>query len=92
MEQFGLVKFRKQKILNSTQITYFRESREIHQYRCDRFSLSRLLAKVGFVDIKVCQANESCIPNFNSYYLDVLPDGRIRKSDSLFMEGIKPEN
>ena len=31
MEQFGLVKFRKQNILNSTQIGYFRESGEIHQ-------------------------------------------------------------
>ncbi|MGI0482343.1 CmcI family methyltransferase [Geminocystis sp. CENA526] len=78
--------------LNPTQIGYFRESGEIHQWMYDRFSLSRLLAKVGFVDIKICQANESCIPNFNSYYLDVLPDGRVRKSDSLFMEGMKPEN
>ena len=76
--------------LNPTQIGYFRESGEIHQWMYDRFSLSRLLTKVGFVDIKVCQANESRIPNFNSYYLDVLPDGRVRKSDSLFMEGIKP--
>jgi hypothetical protein len=58
----------------------------------DRLSLSRLLAKVGFVDIKICQANESRIPNFNSYYLDVLPDGRVRKNDSLFVEGIKPDN
>ncbi|MGY6529569.1 MAG: TylF/MycF/NovP-related O-methyltransferase [Cyanobacterium sp.] len=75
--------------LNPTQIGYFRESGEIHQWMYDRFSLSRLLAKVGFIDIKICQANESRIPNFNSYYLDVLPDGRVRKSDSLFMEGIK---
>ncbi|MGI0483272.1 hypothetical protein ACN4EE_21140 [Geminocystis sp. CENA526] len=78
--------------LNSTQIGQFRQGGEVHQWMYDRFSLSRLLAKIGFVDIKVCQANESRIPNFNNYYLDVLPDGRVRKSDSLFMEGMKSEN
>jgi cephalosporin hydroxylase/predicted SAM-dependent methyltransferase len=78
--------------LNSTQIGQFRQSGEVHQWMYDRYSLGVLLEKVGFSDIKVCQADESRISDFNNYYLDVLPDGRVRKSDSLFMEAIKPEN
>lgn len=74
--------------LNPTQIGQFRQGGEVHQWMYDRYSLKVLLEKVGFVDVKVCQANESRIDGFN--YLDVLPDGRVRKSDSLFMEGIKP--
>lgn len=78
--------------LNPTQIGQFRQSGEVHQWMYDRYSLGVLLEKVGFSDIKVCQADESRISDFNNYYLDVLPDGRVRKSDSLFMEAIKPEN
>lgn len=78
--------------LNPTQIGQFRQGGEVHQWMYDRYSLKVLLEKVGFVDVKVCQANESRIDGFNNYHLDVLPDGKVRKSDSLFMEGIKPEN
>ena len=67
----------------------FRNSGEIHQWMYDRFSLKRLLQKVGFVGVKTCRADESRIPNFNSYNLDVI-DGKVRKPDSLFMEGLKP--
>ena len=77
--------------LNPYQIGHFRQSGEIHQWMYDRYSLGMLLQKAGFVDIKVCKANESNIPNFNQYDLDVLSDGRVRKNDSLFMEAIKPE-
>lgn len=76
--------------LNPTQIGQFRQGGEVHQWMYDRYSLKVLLEKVGFVDVKVCQANESRIDGFNNYHLDVLPDGKVRKSDSLFMEGIKP--
>jgi SAM-dependent methyltransferase len=64
-------------------------SGQIHHWMYDRFSLSRLLEKIGFVDIQVCSATTSRIPNFNSYKLDII-EGKIRKPDSLFMEGIKP--
>lgn len=78
--------------LNPTQIGQFRQGGEVHQWMYDRYSLKVLLEKVGFMDVKVCQANESRINGFNNYQLDVLADGKVRKSDSLFMEGIKPEN
>jgi hypothetical protein len=48
----------------------------------------RRLEQTGFVDVRVCRADESRIPDFNSYSLDVV-EGKVRKPDSLFMEGIK---
>jgi predicted SAM-dependent methyltransferase len=68
---------------------FFRQSGEIHRWMYDRFSLRRLLEQAGFVDVKVCRAEESRIPEFDRYQLDRI-DGRVRKPDSLFMEGIKP--
>lgn len=67
----------------------FRNSGEIHRWMYDRFSLRRLLERAGFVDIRVCRADESRILDFNSYNLDIV-DGKVRKPDSLFMEAIKP--
>lgn len=67
----------------------FRVSGEVHQWMYDRFSLKRMLEQCGFVNIKICKADESSIPNFNSYSLDILK-GKVRKPDSLFMEGSKP--
>ena len=66
----------------------FRESGEIHRWMYDRFSLQRLLNQAGFVDVKVCNADESAIPAFNSYELDML-DKKVRKPDSLYMEAVK---
>jgi predicted SAM-dependent methyltransferase len=66
----------------------FRNSGEIHRWMYDRFSLRRLLEKTGFEQVIVCSADQSRIPDFNSYNLDVI-DGQIRKPNSLFMEAIK---
>ncbi|MGK7931026.1 MAG: methyltransferase domain-containing protein [Microcystaceae cyanobacterium] len=66
-----------------------RSSGEIHRWMYDPFSLTRVLEKNGFREIKTCHADESLIPYFNDYQLDAI-DRRIRKPDSLFMEGIKP--
>jgi predicted SAM-dependent methyltransferase/tetratricopeptide (TPR) repeat protein len=80
----------KEKSLSNPQkIGAFRLSGEIHQWMYDRYSLGVLLNQVGFKDVKVCLANESHIPDFNSYLLDIEPDGAVRKPDSLFMEGMK---
>jgi len=70
-------------------IGLFRNSGEVHQWMYDRFSLARLLEECGFVDIKICQAHESSIPDFNCYSLDII-DGKVRKPDSLFIEACKP--
>jgi len=54
----------------------------------DRFSLNRLLENTGFNEIKVCTANESHIPDFNIYQLDVV-NGKVRKPESIFFEALK---
>lgn len=66
----------------------FRHSGEIHRWMYDRYSLRRYLEQAGFIDVRVCRADESMIPDFNSYGLDIT-DGKVRKPDSLFMEGVK---
>jgi predicted SAM-dependent methyltransferase len=68
----------------------FRRSGEIHRAMYDSYSLGCVLAETGFADLKVCMASESRIPEFGTYELDVV-GGRVRKPDSLFMEGIKPQ-
>ena len=66
----------------------FRQSGEVHRWMYDRYSLGRLLRKSGFSNIRVCQADESRIMNFNHYELDI-HQGKIRKPDSLFIEAVK---
>ena len=66
----------------------FRQSGEVHRWMYDRYSLSRLLTKSGFSNIRVCQADESGIMNFNHYELDTY-HGKTRKPDSLFIEAVK---
>jgi predicted SAM-dependent methyltransferase len=62
---------------------------EKHRWFYDRLSLARLLAEVGFHEVDLVAHNISRIPHFESYHLDTLEDGGIRKPDSLFMEGVK---
>ncbi|KUG27225.1 hypothetical protein ASZ90_002925 [hydrocarbon metagenome] len=71
------------------QIGQFRLSGEVHQWMYDRYSLGRLLAQAGFHDVSVCPAQQSRIPDFNTYGLDIEPDGSVRKPDSLFMEATR---
>jgi hypothetical protein len=75
--------------MDPKEIGHFRLSGEVHRWVYDRYSLGALLKVAGFRDIRVCQAKESKIPNFNSYLLDIEPDGSVRKPDSLIMEARK---
>lgn len=68
----------------------FRQSGEVHRWMYDAFSLGRLLARAGFVDVRVCAAAESGIAGFAGYRLDVDEQGRVCKPDSLFMEARRP--
>ncbi len=70
------------------QIGQFRLGGEIHQWMYDRYSLGELLKKVGFGEIKICNAFESEIQNWETYELDVV-NGEVRKPDSLFIEAKK---
>jgi SAM-dependent methyltransferase len=71
------------------QAAAFRAGGEPHKWMYDRWSLRVLLEAAGFADVRVCAANESGIPDFNRYQLDVAADGSTCKPDSLFMEGRK---
>ena len=67
----------------------FRDGGEVHQWMYDRYSLKRLLEQTGFVNVKICTANESRILEYEKYSLDVL-SGIVRKPDSLYIEASKP--
>jgi predicted SAM-dependent methyltransferase len=66
----------------------FRNSREIHQWMYDRFSLAELLKVCGFNSLQVKTAFESAIPGWSDFKLDG-ENGIVRKPDSLFMEAVK---
>ncbi|HSH72707.1 MAG TPA: methyltransferase domain-containing protein [Methylophilaceae bacterium] len=75
--------------LDSFKRGLFRDTGEVHQWMYDRYSLKRSLEQVGFVNVKVCAAEESRISGYQEYALDI-KDGAVRKPDSLFIEASKP--
>ena len=63
---------------------------ENHRWMYDFYELEMLLLKIGFSQIKKMAFNLSTIPNFNSFLLDVNPDGSAYKGiSSLYVEAIK---
>jgi len=74
---------------NDFRIGLFRGRGEVHQWMYDRYSLKRLLDNAGFVSVKTCTANESHIPEYEKYSLDVM-NGIVRKPDSIYIEATKP--
>lgn len=76
--------------MDAGKIGEFRLSGEVHQWMYDRYALGRLLENTGFQNARMYQADESDIPNFNRYLLDIEANGAVRKPDSLFMEARKP--
>jgi len=71
-------------------VGHFRRSGEVHLWMYDSYSLSELLQRSGFQNVRRLKADESAIPRFNDYLLDIEDDGSVRKPDSLFMEAQKP--
>ncbi len=67
----------------------FRLGGEVHMWMYDRYSLSRLLAEVGFVHAEKVDAYRSAIPDWPAYELDVQA-GAVFDPTSLFMEARKP--
>jgi hypothetical protein len=78
--------------LRAFDVGRFRLCGEVHQWMYDRHSLARLLSAAGFKNPTVQGAMDSSIADWAKVGLDVLPDGRVQKPDSLFMEATKPEN
>lgn len=68
----------------------FRASGERHRWMYDRVSLVSLLEDVSFHDVRPTDATTSRIPGFADACLDADEQGRPRKPDSLYVEGVKP--
>ena len=69
----------------------FQNCGELHKHMYDRFSLSELLKKVGFVKCSLQSHVSSLIPKWEEFQLDTTNTGDARKPDSLFLEAIKPK-
>jgi len=66
----------------------FRLGGEVHQWMYDRYSLTKLLTELDFIEIDVKPAFDSNIPEWNKFELES-KNGLVFKPDSLFIEGIK---
>lgn len=88
---FSFVSMRLRDKLRSeaSRIGSFRLGGEVHMWMYDRFSLSKLLAEVGFVNAEKVDAYSSAIPDWPAYELDV-KGGAVFDPTSLFMEARKP--
>jgi SAM-dependent methyltransferase len=75
--------------MRALEIGRFRLAGEVHHWMYDRYSLARLLTVAGFRNPVVQSATSSQIPNWTSFHLDTLPDGRVIKPDLFFMEATK---
>jgi SAM-dependent methyltransferase len=71
------------------EIGRFRLAGEVHQWMYDRYSLAQLMVAASFRDPVQQSATTSQIPHWTSFNLDTLPDGTVKKPDSLYMEAVK---
>ena len=62
---------------------------ELHKWMYDQFSMSRILMNTGFINIEVKTFDQSLVDRWNSFKLDINPDGKEYKPGSLYMEAIK---
>lgn len=76
--------------LENTLLGDARKRGETHQWMYDAVTLSWLLRKAGFVDVKVQSWNVSDIPNWTSIGLELDEAGGEYKPESLYVEGRKP--
>lgn len=67
----------------------FRLGGEIHYWMYDRYSLKKLLLQCGFKDAAQLHARQSQIPGWDTFCLDISPDGEVYDPTSLFMEARK---
>ena len=63
---------------------------EVHQRMYDRYSLARLFKQAGFQTSEPVGPTESKIPGWKDYHLDTDHDRTVYKTDSLYMETVKP--
>jgi len=62
---------------------------ETHQWMYDRVNLRAILARLGYVGVRVQEYNTSLIPNWSQHGLDLDEDGNEYLPDSLYVEAMK---
>lgn len=67
-----------------------RRKGEKHLWMYDRHTLAGLLDAAGFVHATAVECTQSRIPGWNRIGLDLNGDGTPRKTESLYMEALKP--
>lgn len=67
-----------------------RKTGQTHQWMWTRLSLTQALTDAGFVAPRVVSADESAIPDWRGYGLDVAANGSELHGDSLYVETTKP--
>jgi SAM-dependent methyltransferase len=77
------------KISETVNVGFFRREGEVHQWLYDQYSLGKLLLATGYQTPKKMSADQSRIPDWPRYHLDIDPNGVVYKPDSIFMEAIK---
>lgn len=68
-----------------------RQRGETHQWMYDRINLTELLNKAGFFRPRRERYDSSAIPGWNTFHLDLAPDGSEINPCSLYIEASKPE-
>jgi SAM-dependent methyltransferase len=78
------------RLLESLLIGDLARSGTRHRWMYDRFSLGRLLEKTGYAEVRPFAATTSQIGGWNSFGLDLEPDGTPYKPGSLYLEAKRP--
>jgi SAM-dependent methyltransferase len=60
-----------------------------HRWMYDRITILHLLERTGFEDCRVVEAQESRIAQWNTFGLDILPDGTEYKPESIWIEAVR---
>lgn len=81
--------FREQKWYQVRNIGKFMLSGEVHKWMYDSYGLMKLMEDAGFRNIKVMSYNQSDIPQWEKWQLEVNYDGSEYKPNCLYMEGVK---
>lgn len=67
----------------------FRLGGEVHQWMYDEYSLGRLLRESGFGEVRRCDAADSRIPRWGTFFLDTDTDGTEHAPNSVYMEAVR---
>lgn len=81
--------FRGRKWYQERNIGRFMLSGEVHKWMYDSYGLKKLMEDAGFKDVKVMSYNQSDIPKWEKWQLEVNRDGSEYKPNCLYMEGVK---